>query len=115
MSAPNTKTVEQLKQELEQALTRAEAAEAELREARQDSARPKMVGAAQRMQLFHVQDCDRPLYVVARDWTEALAVWQWVIADENPGCDQEQPDGIQFVAGSNDLRLAPRDIDQVVR
>lgn len=51
--------------------------------------------------LFLVQDADRPVYVVARDWNEAHARWQRMIRAENdmaPSDDCEDPQGIQLVA-----------------
>lgn len=55
------------------------------------------------MHLFHVQADDRPMYVVADNWQDAISRWQKVIEDENPGCDAEQPTGITFVCSGDDL------------
>lgn len=57
---------------------------------------------AERVALFHVQDGDRPMYVIASDWGCALAKWRAQIINENPDCfdagEQPQPDGIQLLA-----------------
>jgi hypothetical protein len=37
------------------------------------------------MPLFQVQDSDRPLWVVARDWHHAVQQWKDQIAIENNG------------------------------
>lgn len=53
------------------------------------------------LRLFHVQDADRPMYVVARDWSHALDAWWQMVRAENPGEDIEEmegPDGISAVA-----------------
>lgn len=55
------------------------------------------------MPLFHVQDNDRPMYVVADNWQDAISRWQKVIEEENEGCAAEQPTGIVFVCTDNDL------------
>lgn len=101
-----------LDQQLEQAIARALAAEQELHEARKAIAHPMRL-----VRLFHVKDGDRPMWVVAGDWNEALHAWRQVIVQENDGAlsDEEQPWGIDFVCDSNDLLLSPGQIDQVVR
>ena len=59
------------------------------------------------MMLFHIQDSDRPMYVVATDWNEALAKWREVIAIENEeaDCFDDNPDGIALVAEDDELIL----------
>lgn len=57
--------------------------------------------------LFHVQDGDRPMYVVAETYDDALAKWRRFVAREND-CDDgeiEPPDGIAFIAESDDLLI----------
>lgn len=54
--------------------------------------------------LFLVQDSDRPLYVLAESWQDALEKWRARIYDENPGLEVEwDPDGISLVADTNDI------------
>lgn len=55
------------------------------------------------MPLFHVQDPDRPMWVVAMNWQEAIDRWRDVIASENDGEVGDEPDGIQFVCDDDDL------------
>ena len=57
--------------------------------------------------LFRVQDADRPAYVLATDWTQALSKWQQQIIDENPeeDCSDTEPDGIALVADADELIL----------
>ena len=48
--------------------------------------------------LFLVQDDERPMYVVAPDWTAALALWRaQIIAENGPEGDDPKPEptGIQ--------------------
>lgn len=64
------------------------------------------------LHLFHVQDVDRPLYVLARNYEEALRVWRDVIAIENDITDDaesEQPQGIHYLAGPDEI-AAPHPI-----
>jgi len=68
------------------------------------------------MKLFHVKDSDRPMFVVAADWQDALQLWKAKIEEENPRPEDvmasdwviEEPQGIDFVAGADDLLIAPR-------
>ena len=55
--------------------------------------------------LYHVQDSDRPMYVVATSWMDALAAWKKQMAAENEESvdDIEEPDGIMKVADPEDL------------
>lgn len=48
------------------------------------------------LHLFHVQDTERPMYVVAEDWAQAVESWRRVIRTENDLSpdDQPNPDGI---------------------
>lgn len=57
------------------------------------------------MKLFHVQDSDRPMYVVAENWEKALRKWRNCVAAENEGTDPEdhEPSGIQYVCDEDDL------------
>ncbi len=62
------------------------------------------------MNLFLIQDADRPMYVVAPDWGMAVAIWEERIRRENdvPPCDSiEPPLGIQFVCDEHELILPP--------
>lgn len=59
------------------------------------------------LNLYHVQDPDRPLYVLAPDWIDALRAWQNQIRRENdmgPG-EEFQPTGIQLVARHDEIVL----------
>lgn len=63
--------------------------------------------------LYHVQDGDRPLWVIAKDWQEALLLWRHQIRLENPDelllrDSENQPDGISFIADVNDVRIPLR-------
>ncbi len=57
------------------------------------------------MPLFWVQDSDRPLWIKADNWQDALAQWKSVIAIENEmeEKDVDEPQGINFVADDRDL------------
>lgn len=54
------------------------------------------------MPLFHVQDSDRPMWVIGKDWQDALTQWKTVIAHENDG-DVGEPDGIQHVCDDDEI------------
>jgi hypothetical protein len=61
------------------------------------------------MSLFHIQDSDRPMYVLARDWSSALDAWWRVIRAENEGDDDlEDCDGISKIADPNEVIIDDR-------
>lgn len=64
------------------------------------------------MPLFQVQDADRPLYVIAEDFTMALNAWTACIAVENKmeEKDVEPPLGINYLCPNNDLILCQKQI-----
>lgn len=64
--------------------------------------------------LFHVQDADRPMFIVAADWTAALEAWRNLISREDdldtmmrfqPELRLIEPEGIMLVCGSDDLLI----------
>lgn len=61
----------------------------------------------QKSNLYHIQDSDRPMWVVALDWPDALNKWKELVSFENEQTpDEIEPcQGIQFVCDSNDLLL----------
>lgn len=60
------------------------------------------------MPLFEVQDADRPLYVFANSWKDALDCWQRVCAQENADTHPQdhQPDGIRWMASDTDVMIS---------
>lgn len=57
-----------------------------------------------RKKLFLVQDDDRPMYVLAESWQEALEKWQTLILHENEGCGEAgDPTGIQLLAHEDEV------------
>lgn len=54
------------------------------------------------MPLFHVQDDDRPAYVVADDFTEAIEKWRHAVAADNDG-ECFGPDGVSMICDDNEL------------
>ncbi len=60
--------------------------------------------------LFHVQDAECPMYVVAVDWKAALDAWRRQVSIEDDlaaGYPAEvlEPDGIMLVCGSDELLI----------
>lgn len=55
--------------------------------------------------LYHIQDADRPMWVVAPNWTEALKRWTNRMALENDQKPEEVETcrGIQLVCEADDL------------
>ena len=55
--------------------------------------------------LFHVKDCDRPMWVVAFDWKDAVEAWKLAIANENEmeAGDVEEPLGVNFICHNDEL------------
>lgn len=66
------------------------------------------------MPLYLVQDSDRPLYIVARSWSNALEQWTAVIAKENEGDRDFQPDGISRIAGDDELVIGGEVVGNVI-
>lgn len=61
------------------------------------------------MKLFHIQDNDRPMYVVAESWQAALDSWKALVRAENDGDEGDEPNGIAIVCDQDDL-LLPSDL-----
>jgi len=61
---------------------------------------PKMHCDSENRNLYYVQDSDRPLFVLAKTYEEALDKWRDVICKENDcGINEvEPPNGISLVA-----------------
>jgi len=59
------------------------------------------------MSLFLVQDNDRPMWVVARSWAEAIEKWQSFVGQENDlgAATVNQPTGVQLVCEDDELIL----------
>jgi hypothetical protein len=57
--------------------------------------------------LYQVQDADRPMYVIARNWQGALELWRRQIRKENDMRDDEEcePMGISLVADYHDILM----------
>lgn len=67
-----------------------------------------MAGSGERTimkKLYLIQDQDRPCYVVAYDWADALEKWKLQMGRENdiPPTEVEEPQGISFVCGGEEL------------
>lgn len=60
-----------------------------------------------RKNLYHIQDADRPMWVVATGWDNAMWKWKRLVAKENElKIDEiEECDGVKLVCSSNDLIL----------
>lgn len=57
------------------------------------------------MNLYHIQDSDRPLWIVAASWSAALSTWKQDVAQENdmdPN-EVEEPQGITLVCEAHEL------------
>lgn len=60
------------------------------------------------MKLFHVQDSDRPMFVVAESFQDAVDRWEALVREENhtpPNEKIEPPSGIAFICDENDLLI----------
>src|SRR6266576_4893324 len=58
-----------------------------------------------RKNLYHVQDSDRPMWVIASNWTEAVHLWKMHVAAENDQTPVDVPEcqGIQLICEANEL------------
>ena len=55
------------------------------------------------MPLFHIQDDDRPAFVVAENYAKAVGKWQHAIAVENDGEPGGLPQGVAHIADDEDI------------
>jgi len=58
------------------------------------------------MPLYNVQDDDRPMWVVAVDYHEAIIKWRKLVAYENPSDDPDEkiePAGISKICDDDEL------------
>jgi|ERR1051325_298479 hypothetical protein len=55
------------------------------------------------MPLFHVQDSDRPGWVIAENFAEAVRKWETAVAKENDGDKGEPPKGVSLIADDDEI------------
>lgn len=55
------------------------------------------------MPLFQIQDDDRPGFVVAKDYAEAIKKWSAAVLKENEDVDTGPPRGVSIVCDDRDL------------
>jgi len=57
------------------------------------------------MSLFLVQDADRPMWVIAESYAEAVRKWRELIAEENglAEVDVDGPTGIQHICDDDEF------------
>ena len=57
------------------------------------------------MKLFHIQDSDRPMYVIGDSWQGALSKWKKLVAEENNihSVEVEEPLGIALISLDDEL------------
>lgn len=55
------------------------------------------------MPLYHIQDADRPAWIVAASFAEALARYELAVSAENDGDKGSPPRGIQHVADDDEI------------
>ncbi|MGE0289341.1 MAG: hypothetical protein AB7I42_24085 [Bradyrhizobium sp.] len=58
------------------------------------------------MKLYNVQDAERPMFVVAETFAQAIARWTALVQFENPGVEIDPPQGVQFIADDDELLLS---------
>jgi len=59
------------------------------------------------MNLYHVQDSERPMYVIANDYGHAVSLWSRQISSENDDETPDPPDGVCMVACGTDVTSFP--------
>lgn len=67
----------------------------------------KTLGKCGGYNLYLVQDCDRPMYVIAKTWSHAVSLWRHQLARDDPENAEDilnlsQPEGISLVAEGTD-------------
>lgn len=58
------------------------------------------------MPLFHVQDSDRPLFIIADDMQAAIERWRDVVEYENEGERPDWPEGVHYIADDDEIAVA---------
>lgn len=60
------------------------------------------------MPLFEVQDADRPMFVIEKDYQQAIDRWAEIVADENDllRTEVEPPWGVRFIADNDCLIIS---------
>jgi hypothetical protein len=63
--------------------------------------------------LYHVKDNDRPMFVLADSWGEAVAAYEAMVRSENDMEPDEEVEilGVDFVANRRDILVAPIDVE----
>lgn len=63
--------------------------------------------------LYHVKDNDRPMFVLADSWGEAVAAYEAMVRRENDLAPDEEVEilGVDFVANRRDILVAPIDVE----
>lgn len=61
------------------------------------------------MNLYQVQDSDRPMFVIATSWMAAVEMWKEQIAEENKitPADMNEPNGINLICEGSDTTDMP--------
>lgn len=70
------------------------------------------------MPLYHVHDNDRPGYLIAKDFCEALEKWKQAIVNENDEYEttadiEDGPTGVMVVAEDSELIVDGLFVDQL--
>lgn len=67
-----------------------------------------MITDGQHGKLFYIQDCDRPMYIVAGSWSEAVYSWKTIVAVENDDEIEEtsEPAGVSLIADEDEWASA---------
>lgn len=67
------------------------------------------------MPLFKIQDDDRPMWVAAADYADAIASWFVIVAKENelPIAEVEPPMGVQYICNNYELVVDRRILDDL--
>lgn len=67
--------------------------------------------------LYHVKDNDRPMFVLAGSWGEAVTAYEDMVRSENDLEPDEDVEilGVDFVASRLDILVAPIDVEGIKR
>lgn len=68
------------------------------------------------MNLYQVQDSERPMYVIAANWNHAIELWRSQIITENPNEDftSEDPQGVSLIATHAGVAGKDSDLPDVI-
>jgi hypothetical protein len=67
--------------------------------------KPQCWGERRKMPLYHIQDVDRPMWVIASGYGHAVSKWKTLVAKENEikESEVEDPETVDFICYDDEI------------